>query len=62
MSTDRCAELMAIAIINRIDQSWMALQPILLIHYLSQYMPWLARKLIPKFFTPELARQLREGK
>ena len=43
MSTERCAELMAIAIANKLDEVWMADQHYLRMLYVGQYMPDIAR-------------------
>lgn len=60
MTTDRCAYLMACALANKIDQAWIARHPILLTHYVSQYMPQLFRKIAPKYFSERMIRQLRD--
>ena len=39
METDQFAEYMAIAMANKLDECWIAPQPIILIAYASQYMP-----------------------
>lgn len=62
MDTERCAYLIAIALANKIDQAWIAIQPVLSIHYLSQYFPWFFRRYFPKFFTEELGKKIRDGK
>jgi hypothetical protein len=46
MATDRCAYLCAVAIANRLDEVWMAPNPVLFILYLSQYLPSLFRRYI----------------
>jgi dehydrogenase/reductase SDR family protein 7 len=43
MSTPRCAELCALAIANRLDEAWIALNPVLLFTYAYQYLPNLAK-------------------
>jgi dehydrogenase/reductase SDR family protein 7 len=43
MPTARCAELCALAIANRLDEVWIALNPMLLYAYAFQYFPNLAR-------------------
>ena len=43
MSTERCAELMAIGIANQLDEIWISDQPILAVTYMAQYMPTIAR-------------------
>ncbi|ESO90160.1 hypothetical protein LOTGIDRAFT_218247 [Lottia gigantea] len=44
VTTDRCASLMAVAVANKLDEVWIALQPILFFMYLFQYCPSIARK------------------
>jgi dehydrogenase/reductase SDR family protein 7 len=44
MATERCAHLSAVAIANRLDEAWIALHPVLLIMYLAQYFPTIARR------------------
>ena len=39
----RCAELIAVAMANRLEEVWISKQPILLFTYLSQYFPSLFR-------------------
>lgn len=46
MATDRCAELIAVAIANRLDEVWISLHPVLAILYLGQYAPTLLRKYV----------------
>src|SRR2546422_98990 len=61
MATSRCAHLMAVSIANKLDEAWIAIQPVLALHYLSQYLPSVARSIIPRWHTPERAAKLREG-
>uniref|UniRef100_V5ID68 Putative 11beta-hydroxysteroid dehydrogenase type 1 n=2 Tax=Ixodes ricinus TaxID=34613 RepID=V5ID68_IXORI len=62
MQTDRCAQLIAVAIANKMDEVWISENPILLSMYLSQYMPSIFRNYIIKiFFTKERVMKLREG-
>ena len=42
LSAERCAELMAVALANRLDEIWVSLNPVLLFTYVSVYMPSLA--------------------
>ncbi|KAK7493076.1 hypothetical protein BaRGS_00015597 [Batillaria attramentaria] len=44
MATDRCAQLIAIAIANQIDEAWISMQPELSYLYLNQYLPAVARR------------------
>jgi len=43
MKTERCVDLMVAAITNKIEEAWIARQPVLLFLYLSQYAPNLGR-------------------
>lgn len=62
MRTDRCSQLMVAAIANELDEAWICMQPILLMYYISQYMPTFGRWLIPRFMTRDRVNRLREGK
>lgn len=44
MSTERCARLCAIAIVNQLDEAWISINPVLLSLYVSQYAPSLFRR------------------
>jgi dehydrogenase/reductase SDR family protein 7 len=61
MATSRCANLMAIAMVNHIDEAWISIQPVLTLYYMFQYFPTISRKLFPRFATPERMAKLREG-
>ncbi|UYV70441.1 DHRS7, partial [Cordylochernes scorpioides] len=43
MSTDRCSHLCAVAIANKLDEVWIAQNPVLILFYLSQYLPTIYR-------------------
>lgn len=43
MATDRCSQLIAIAMANRLDEAWISMQPELSYLYLNQYLPAVAR-------------------
>ena len=62
MDTSRAAYLMAVATINRLDEAWITIQPVLTLHYFNQYLPAVARKLMPRFMTVERMNRIREGK
>lgn len=63
MPTDRCAQLMAVAIAYKLDEVWICMQPCLTLFYLAQYTPTFFRKVIMEtFHTPERAAKLREGR
>ncbi|KAK8400640.1 hypothetical protein O3P69_002447 [Scylla paramamosain] len=61
MSAERCAELFAVTLANHLPETWIALQPVLLIMYISQYMPGLSKsvmQLLPLSFI----LKLRDGR
>ena len=62
MSTERCAFLMAVAIVNKMDEVWISLHPFLFLHYIVTYLPSISKKLLPRFLTLERMNKLREGK
>ena len=61
MATDRCAYLMAVALVNRLEVVWISLHPFLLLHYIVTYLPSISKKLLPRFLTLERMNKLREG-
>ncbi|KAK7104073.1 dehydrogenase/reductase SDR family member 7-like [Littorina saxatilis] len=60
MATERCAELCAVAIANKLDEAWISLQPILISLYAAQYMPTVFRSVMKGIGMKQL-RKLREG-
>lgn len=62
MSTERCATLMAVAMVNKLEEVWISLNPFLLLHYIVTYLPSISKKLLPRFLTLERMNKLREGK
>ena len=62
MKTSRCARLIAIALVNEIDEAWICFQPILLMYYANQYIPSIFRWLLPKIMTKERVAKYREGR
>lgn len=44
MNTDRCAKLCVVAIVNRLDEAWISMNPVLFFLYVSQYAPSLCRR------------------
>ena len=44
VSADRCAHLIAVSMVNGLDEVWVAKQPILFFVYASQYLPAFAKK------------------
>jgi short-subunit dehydrogenase len=59
--TDRAAELIAKAAYNELDECWIAHHPVLMLGYLSQYMPFVASMILKKI-GPGRARAMRDGK
>lgn len=62
MSTERCAKLCFVAIINRVNVAWISIQPVLTVCYLSQYLPNVLQLIFTKFMTEEKLMKIREGK
>lgn len=60
MSTARCAHLIAVAIANKLDESWLEIQPILTFHYFGQYFPSTSRKIF-SMIDSRYYRRLRDG-
>lgn len=46
MQTSRCAELMVIAVANKLQEVWISRHPALLMTYFAQYMPTLSALLV----------------
>lgn len=44
MTTERCAHLCAVAIVNQLDEAWISINPVLLSLYFSQYAPSVFRR------------------
>ncbi len=44
MSTERCARLCAVAMVNHLDEAWISINPVLLSLYASQYTPSVFRR------------------
>lgn len=62
MSTQRCARLCFVAIVNRVSEAWISIQPVLTVCYLSRYIPQMVTLLYTKFIGEERLMQIREGK
>ena len=43
MTAERCAELSAIAIVNKLSEVWIAENPILAFYYAMQYFPTITK-------------------
>ena len=61
MPTSRCAHLMALSMVNQLDEVWITIQPVLIMTYASQYLPTIFRTIFPRFYTPERFARMREG-
>ncbi|XP_076445464.1 dehydrogenase/reductase SDR family member 7-like [Babylonia areolata] len=60
MATDRCAQLSAVALANRLDEAWISRQPELSYLYINQYLPALSRWAAVRIAARRL-RKLRVG-
>ncbi|KAK3092638.1 hypothetical protein FSP39_005225 [Pinctada imbricata] len=60
MSTERCAELCAVAMANKLDEVWLSNNPVLFFLYLNQYFPNLA-KIVSKRMGLNIIKKIREG-
>ncbi|XP_055916991.1 dehydrogenase/reductase SDR family member 7 [Eupeodes corollae] len=61
MTAERCAELFAVALSNKLSFSWVGLFPVNILLYLSQYYPNVTT-LIYKALGPARLKKIREGK
>lgn len=61
MKADRCAKLIAVSIVNQLDEAWMVTQPVLMLLYANQYMPSLSRSMMSLFLSPKALHKLRDG-
>ncbi|CAG0888549.1 unnamed protein product, partial [Darwinula stevensoni] len=59
MTSERCADLIMVAIVNHIDEAWISQQPVLTICYLAQYFPSFMRKAM-SILGPRMANKLRD--
>lgn len=61
MTTRRCAQLMAVAIANKLDESWAMIQPILIFAYISQYFPTSTRWLLVRVVSERQLEDMKSG-
>eukprot|EP00037_Helgoeca_nana_P000399 m.21510 g.21510 ORF g.21510 m.21510 type:complete len:330 (+) comp10485_c0_seq1:70-1059(+) len=61
MSTERCAELMAVAISNQMPEVWLSSQPELAITYLNQYAPVCTRYILAPMAKKMIAPLFAKG-
>ena len=60
METSRCTGLMARGMFHKIDELWIADQPLLAITFIMQYLPWTGRQLF-KLVGPSRVRMLKSS-
>lgn len=61
MTAQRCAYLGLIAVVNKIDEAWIALFPLIPMVYAVTYFPNISRKLA-KIIGPRQFQRLRDSK
>lgn len=61
MSAERCADLMAIAIANRMSEVWIANQPALLLMYMNQYLPVITKNVF-RIIPLKFLMKIRDGR
>ena len=61
MTTARCAHLVAKGLSPGTDEMWIARQPVLLMAYLSAYLPWTGRQIMTKVVGPSRVAALKSG-
>lgn len=61
MQTARCARLMLVGLVNRLDELWIANQPVLAGFYLLQYAPCIGRWFLTRFLNQTQFRRIRDG-
>lgn len=61
MTAERCGELFAVALANKVHLAWCGLSPVNILMYLSQYYPNVTM-LILKLLGPAGVKKIREGK
>lgn len=61
MQTSRCARLMLVGLVHKLDELWIANQPILPMYYACQYAPSISRRLLPILFDKKRFVKLRDG-
>ncbi|CAL4102965.1 unnamed protein product, partial [Meganyctiphanes norvegica] len=61
MSSDRCAQLSAIAIANKVAETWICDSPLLFLYYLMQYCPTIFRGIIG-ILPLSFIMKLRDGR
>ncbi len=62
MTPARCARIMLFAIANKLTESWICRQPILIFYYLNQYMPSTSSWLYSRAMNDNLMEKIRKGK
>ncbi|XP_078357859.1 dehydrogenase/reductase SDR family member 7-like isoform X1 [Oculina patagonica] len=59
MSTERCAQLMAVGMANNLDEVWISENPMLLMTYINQYFPNFFRWICNKFAMQALTEMFK---
>ena len=59
MPTSRCAHLMAVSMVNQLDEVWITIQPTLTAMYINQSCPTVFRSVFARFYTPERFARIR---
>lgn len=61
MTAERCAKLSLIAVVNKLDEAWIALFPLIPMVYAAVYFPNVSRK-IAKIMGPRQFQRLRDSR
>lgn len=61
MTAKRSAELFVVAIVNKLDESWLCVQPLLPFLYISQYMPSFGRWLYCRILSEEMLEKIKNA-
>lgn len=59
MTSNRCAQLAAVAIVNKLDESWVTVQPVLIFSYLAQYLPTFSRWLYVRIMNEKQLNKMK---
>lgn len=61
MTAARCTELIMKGLYYDLDEMWISEQPFLLMTYIADYMPFVARTLLVKYFGPVRVKAVKSG-
>lgn len=62
MSAERCATLMAVAIVNKVSEAWITPSTLLFVTYLVKYHPNLSFRTVLRFLGLNFLKRLRDAK